>query len=627
MAKLYKNKKILLLLSICFCNYCFSQIEEQKKDSTEIIHEKTEDFSKKSKLDKLLHLLIFKSKEKQRNKPTTAQNQNYLSFEGKIIRHIKVESHDPFGFSINDPNKKPNKWIERTGNNLHNKSKDFTIKNFIIFKRNESLDSLKIIESERLIRSQKFIREVEITVKHIEESSDSVDVYITTLDSWSILPSGSLTKSKMKVQLTEQNYLGFGHELRVGVSKRFSDDKSGTNLLYRIPNMKNTYINATINYNKDFNGFYSKKFNLKRPFFSPYTKWAAGIYLDEQFNNALLQNNVMETSNQNFKYQSQDVWAGYSIDLFKGNTERERNTNIISTVRFLNIDYKEQPLIEYDSIRFFSNENLYLASIGISSRQFIEDNYVFRDGITENVPIGDVFAVTIGNRYKNQENNFYIGGKIAHGNYYRWGYFSASFEYETFMKKSKLEQTAYALSLTYFTNLIYLGDEWKMRQFIKPQFLIGKNRLNSIADRVTIDDTNSFQDFYGNEEQRRNSIKIPGFDSGLFGTSKFALSFRTQFYMPWEVVGFRFNPYLNINMAMLKDEKQRLVNDNVFSSFSVGLIIRNDYLVFNSIQLSLSYYPSIPGQGNDIFNTNKFNIEGSRLPGFNLGKPLTIWYN
>tara|TARA_R110002049_G_scaffold257371_2_gene432777 strand:- start:498 stop:1001 length:504 start_codon:yes stop_codon:yes gene_type:complete len=167
-----------------------------------------------------------------------------------------------------------------------------------------------------------------------------------------------------------------------------------------------------------------------------------------------------------------------------------------------------------------------------------------------------------------------------------------------------------------------------MRQFIKSQFLIGKNRLNSIVDRVTIDDANSFQNFYGNEEQRNNRIRIPGFESGLLGTSKFALSLQTQFYTPWEILGFRFNPYINMNVAILKDEENNFTNDSsMYSSFGIGLIVRNDYLVFNSIQLSLTYYPSIPGLGNDIFNTNAINNEDFGFQGFNLGKPSTIWYN
>lgn len=111
------------------------------------------------------------------------------------------------------------------------------------------------------------------------------------------------------------------------------------------------------------------------------------------------------------------------------------------------------------------------------------------------------------------------------------------------------------------------------------------------------------------------------------GTSKYVLSLQTQFYSPWKILSFKFNPYLNLNLAMIEDEKVRYINNKLYSSFSVGLIIRNDYLVFNSFQLSLSFYPSIPGQGNNIFKTNAIKNDDFRLQGFELRKPSPIWYN
>jgi len=55
------------------------------------------------------------------------------------------------------------------------------------------------IESKPLIRSQNFISNVEIKVEQVKGSPDSVDVYITTLDFWSLEPR--ISKSKMKLQL------------------------------------------------------------------------------------------------------------------------------------------------------------------------------------------------------------------------------------------------------------------------------------------------------------------------------------------------------------------------------------------------------------------------------------------
>ncbi|TYB75831.1 BamA/TamA family outer membrane protein [Bizionia myxarmorum] len=627
MKKFLNINKIFVILFFSFFNFSFSQVREQKNDSTPEVYKKIEDFSGKSKSTKFLHRLIFKKKKKTVNRTNPTLKQNYSQVEGKIIRQIHIDSHDPFGYSLTDTTEVANNWFEKAGNKAHLKSKDFAIKNFLIFKKNKPLDSLLVIESERLIRDQKFIRDVKIETKAVAGSPDSVDVYITTLDSWSLVPTGSLSKSKMKLKLRDYNYLGLGHQVKVSFENRFDDGKTAYDVLYSMPNFQNTYISTAVGYTTDLDGYKRKYLDLERPFYSAYAKWAGGFYVDEQIMQKWLPDSNDDLFAQDFKYQSQDVWAGFSLQLFKGESERERTTNIITAGRLLNINYREKPAVEFDSIGYFSNETFYLGSIGISSRQFIEDTYIFRDGVTENVPIGNIFAVTAGNQYKNKRNRLYLGAKMAHGNYYKWGYFSASMEYGTFLNESKLEQTTYSFTANYFTNLIPLGSKWKMRQFIKPQILIGTNRLNSVGDRLTIDETNDFQDFYDSNNSLNTSTGIPDFDSNLLGTSKFMLSLQTQLYPPWEFIGFRFNPYFNMNMALLGDENTRIISSKIYSSFSVGVILKNDYLVFNSIQLSLTYYPSIPNEGTNIFSANALSMDDFGLQGFELGKPAPVWYN
>jgi hypothetical protein len=53
----------------------------------------------------------------------------------------------------------------------------------IAFQKNKPYTDLSIKESERIIRQQKFVNSVTITVALPEEKSDSVDVYIRVLDS------------------------------------------------------------------------------------------------------------------------------------------------------------------------------------------------------------------------------------------------------------------------------------------------------------------------------------------------------------------------------------------------------------------------------------------------------------
>lgn len=602
-----------------------AQVNTTKKDS---IYQKIEDYSEKRKFTKTLHKLIFRSTTKRPVKsPKNRPKQDLAPFEGKIIRNITIQSHDPFGFSFTDSTQTANSWIEKTGNFIHIKTKAFAIRNTLLVKENTALDTLLLNESERLIRAQNYIRRVEVTAKEVGVSKDSIDLHIEVLDSWSLIPSATISTSKTKLRLKNRNFLGFGHEFNNSVTKSLDDSNYGYEMNYTVPNINNTFIETTLAYRIDLDGDYSKVLDIERPFYSPLARWAGGIYLDEQYQKEYLDNAQGEPDLQNFRYHTQDFWGGHAFKIFDGISEKERTTNLISSLRFLHVGYRERPSAAYDSIGYFANESFYLGSLGIASRQFIKDDYIFRDGTIEDVPIGTVYAITGGYQRKNQHNRMYIGAKASHGNYFNWGYLSTSFEFGSFVDHSHLEQTTISLQAKYFTNLISLGNNWKMRQFVKPQILIGTNRLPSEGDRITIDQKNKFRGVYDNNYDLKQGAGIPGFKSDLMGTKKYVLSLQTQFYSPWEVWGFRLNPYVNFTAAALGDEGESILNSKLYSSFSAGFIIRNDYLVFNSFQLSFSFYPQVPGQGNNIFKMNAYETEDFGFQDFDLGKPTPVWYN
>lgn len=613
------------LMVFFFCLSGRAQVKPVVKDSA-AMYKKIEKYSKRSKFMKNLHKLIFEPTEVKKSNPIRKpKKRKYKAFEGKIIRKIEVKTYDPFGFSVIDTTKRPKSWAEKAGNRFHIKSSQLAIRNILLIKKNRPLDTLLVRESERLVRTQRFVSSVFIDAEAIPGSPDSVDVYVRVLDSWSLIPGGSLSGTRTSIELEERNFLGSGHQFENKFTNRIEDGKNAYRMKYTIPNILNSFVKTTFLYQIDLDGYYGKSLNVERPFYSPYAKWAGGIYIDQQFRKDSLPDKDMNYASQNLKYYSQDYWGGHAIRIFNGNTEDERTTNLILAARALHVQFRESPEIAYDTINFFTGEKFYLGGIGISSRQFVEDKYLFNYGIVEDVPVGKIYGITGGYQFKNNRERFYVGGRASFGNYFKFGYLSTNFEYGTFLRDGKAEQTAFSFQATYFTNLIESG-KWKFRQFIKQQVILGTNRLNSIGDRLTINESSGFQGNYGAGFQGNNSAGIPGFNSAVYGTKKLVLSLQTQAYSPWNLWGFRLNPYLNYTAAMIGDDRVGLSKSKVYSSLGIGFIISNDYLVFSSFQLSLAYYPTIPGEGTDITKTNTFETEDFGLQDFELGKPRTIIY-
>ena len=195
----------VFIVFIITINFSFSQ--EKEKDSI-TFYQDIENYSNKHKFTKQVHRWLFKrAKTENLNQIDTAAI-NYEQFKGRIIRKIIYQSLDPFGFSVKDSTKVPEKGIEKFGNRLHLKTKPWTIRNYLLFKVNQPLDPDKILESERILYSQRFIRRITILPKPIATTNDSIDIIIRSLDAWSIIFKGSINTSTLRTEINQRNFAG-----------------------------------------------------------------------------------------------------------------------------------------------------------------------------------------------------------------------------------------------------------------------------------------------------------------------------------------------------------------------------------------------------------------------------------
>lgn len=598
------TKKIILF--VCLFLIADSVIAQQ--DSMKL-YKDIESYSRRSKFTKFIYRLIFKTPPT--SSPASGVKKKvykkliqkpYSAFEDKVIRHIHITTLDPFGQSLADTIKTGPNFLLDAGNKLHLKSQRITIRNLLLIRPNQRFDSLLVKESERLVRSQGYIRDVLFFVRPAAKNSDSVDIYIRALDRWSITPAAAGSPSKVVVLLNDKNIFGLGHEFKNGYTWYHTTGDDGYKASYYIPNIRNTYINTTLAYGTDEFRNFNKTFAIARPFFSPFARWAGGADFTQQLNRSEMLTEDSITVLQNYKLNAQDYWAGNAMQIFRGNSEDNRTTNFISAVRFLRMRFAEKPPDTIDTLRKYADENFYMAAIGISTRKYVQDSYIFNYGLTEDVPIGKVYGLTIGYQEK-ATGRLYIGARIAVGNYYEWGYLSADAEYGTFFRTSHPEQGIFSAGFTYFTGLSEVG-KWKFRQFAKPRFTMGLNRFS--YDSLTIN----------------GGRGIEGFNSpSLSGTVRAVLTFQTQSYAPWNVLGFRFGPFVNFSMGMLGSSSTGFRNSRLYSQFGFGFLIRNENLVFNTLQLSVSFYPIIPGNGNNSFKINSVKTGDFGLRDFEFGKP------
>jgi hypothetical protein len=164
----------------------------------------------------------------------------------------------------------------------------------------------------------------------------------------------------------------------------------------------------------------------------------------------------------------------------------------------------------------------------------------------------------------------------------------------------------FSVSVIYFTGLIEIG-KWKFRQFVTPRLNIGINRFPS--DSLTLNEG------YG----------LDGFNSpALSGTNRIIFSLQTQSYAPWNFIGFRFGPFLTYSLGMIGNASRGFKDSKVYSQIGLGVLIKNENLIINTFQISIAFYPVIPGVGQDIFKLNSFKTTDFRFRDFEIGKPAIM---
>ena len=169
-----------------------------------------------------------------------------------------------------------------------------------------------------------------------------------------------------------------------------------------------------------------KALNIERPFFSPVARWAGGAYVSQQKITGWIYKNDTTRLNLQSKANIQDYWGAAAWQVFKGSSVTDRTTKLILSGRVYSIRYLEKPVEQPDIMEYYSNAQFYLSGLGISSRKYMEQSYLFRFGTTEDVPVGITYGIVVGYQLKNTDR-WYWGVNHSLGNFFRFGYFGTHF--------------------------------------------------------------------------------------------------------------------------------------------------------------------------------------------------------
>ena len=546
----------------------------------------------------------------------------FLIYTGKIIRNVRIKSLG-FESDLNDTAKLNSGLGVSIGNALHKKTTLKVIHNNLLFSEGDNINPYLLADNERHLRDLDFIQDAVIVVQKIMDAADSVDLLVLVKDKFSIAPGlGVSGAKKYKLELKEENLGGSGS--RIAASSFFDNDRKpkfgfGAEFLQR--HIGGSFINWGVGFKNYSNAFNSNRneesayyIRVEKPLVSQYLRWMGALDLSYNKTSNFYLTDSLYQSDFRYSYYNIDGWLAYNFGAgkmkYKSLKSTVRNFLALRVIQQHFNDVPEKSSIDYDGT--YSNLSAVLGSFSFYKQNYFRTSYIYGFGRNEDVPEG--FSVSLIGGYTIKKDSLYnqsrtrpyMGIEVNGGKYNKKDFYkSYTIKIGGFPYKGKWEDFDLLLNGDLFTRLKKINANWFNRFFISGG--ITKQFIPVLEQPLII------RSIYG----------LPYFEYGYIDADlRATVKTEAVFYHTKKFLGFGFAPFAFGDMIMLKPTRESLSKSDLYSAVGAGFRIRNENLLFGTIEARFSYFPRTLPNMNPFkikFNTNlRFKYNGSfiRKPDF-----------
>lgn len=530
---------------------------------------------------------------------TGSSQGSYLGFSGKRIRKIEIERLNVFGSDINNPALTDPNQIENFLNKTHFNTNEYIIRKNILFNTGDTISPLILSDNERLLRQLPFIDDARILIVPVSDAD--ADILVLTKDVYSLGAKGSTGGlNKGSFSLFEKNIFGMGQEFGIDVPYN-SDfkDSPGFGAHYSINNIRKSFIDLNTYYLEGL-GQRTYGLDISRKFVSSAAKYAGGISIRQMSTSDDL-DSLPEPAR--VKYNLQDYWLSRSFLINDQSVSR-----FIIGARYTNNNVFDHPYILPESFHNLQRYKMFLGSASFSLQNFYKANLIYGYGRTEDVPFGGLLNVTAGKEINEFKKRTYLGGSVSVGEAVKnIGYFYSTAGFATFINQGHTEQGMLSLRTSYVSNLTYLG-RYRIRNFLNIDYTRGFDRYSD--EHLIFNSENGFSGF------RSDSAG---------GAQRLTANVESVLFSPVNFYGFRFALYGFADFGFLFGTNEFVGTGDYLTAIGLGIRIRNDNLIFNTLQIRVGFFPNIP----DNSSVNHFLMSGEQLLkpyNFEPGPPSLLLY-
>ncbi len=513
------------------------------------------------------------------------QIKTLQSYTGKRINAIVIKQYN-LATSIDANDSKLMDVFTKMGNALQSNTNKKRIEENLFFKEWDVFDPSIIAYNEKWLRDLIYIQDAKITATITPYDTNQVDILVITKDLFNY--GGELlinNKNAYSAKINNINLLGTGNSVQLIQNfENKRNPKSGWGYDVGLSNIFGSFIsmNAGVNQfgNNLANNFLSARKNyisIQRPILHPNSKWLGGMEYLETINENVFPGKWDSIFDQqlNYNLKHTDIWVGYQI------TKQYKRTNIneyrqFIQYRHLENNFKERPvdyLLQLD--RNYQNLKADLISYTLVRQSVYRTRYLYGLGRYEDLPIGQSLTWTTGRYEIEKDKAAYLGFKFEQyqlskkENYIHTIANIAS----SYINKS-LQDIRFLTSLEQFSKLKYLNNGLGYRRILN--LSLTQTLKNKYNDALRINS------IYGIPQLNREQIK---------GGTRLSANWETVFYNNRPLLGFKSAPFVFGNLTYIRTVGDPILKGDIYTSLGSGIRVRNENLVFGTIELKGFYFP------------------------------------
>ena len=513
------------------------------------------------------------------------QIRSLKSYTGKRINSIIIEQHD-FLTSIDSKDSKMKDLFSKIGNRLQSNSKSRAIKENLFFKEWDVFDPSIIAYNEKWLRDLSYIQDAKIMAMITPYDTNQVDIIVVTKDLFSYGGEVLLNnKDAYSAKLNNINLLGSGNSFQI--IQNFENErkpKSGWGYDLGLSNILGTFISVNAGVNQFGNNLVNNDLSarknyisVQRPILHPNSKWLGGMEYLETVNENVFPGKWDSIFDQqlNYNLKHKDIWVGHQLTKNKKQTNLNQYRQFIQ-YRHLENNFKERPidyLLQLD--RNYQNLKANFLSYTLVRQSVYRTRYLYGLGRYEDLPIGQSLTWTTGQYKIEQDRSAYLGFKFEqHKLSKKENYTHIIANIASSYINQSLQDIRFLSSLEQFSKLKYLNNGFGYREIINLSF------------------TQTLRNKY-NESLRMNSIYgIPQLNKEqIKGGTRISSNWETVFYNNRALWGFKSAPFVFGNITYIRTMGDPIQKGDIYTAIGSGLRVRNENLVFGTIELKGCYFP------------------------------------